>query len=179
MLFMMIVYSMSVSADGYINGPDGTFDWAVPSDELHRFHNQRVAHTDAQLLGRRLYETMLVWETEEFTDPTMVEFAELWRPLEKVVFSTTLETIEGNGRLATRSLTDEIAALGDKTIAVGGAGLAAACMREGLIDEFQLFVVPVVIGGGTPYFPPDVQIALDLVETRKFGSTVYLRYRRV
>src|SRR4051794_28461828 len=179
MLFMMIVYSMSVSADGYINGPDGTFDWSAPSDELHRFHNQRVAETDVQLLGRRLYETMLVWETQDFTDPTMVEFAELWSPLDKVVFSTTLETVEGNGRLATRSLVEEIAALGDKTIAVGGAGLAAACMREGLIDEFHLFVVPVVIGGGTPYFPPGVHVELELIETRTFGSTVHLRYRRV
>jgi dihydrofolate reductase len=174
-----MIYSMSVSADGYVNGPDGTFAWAVPSDELHRFHNQRMTEIGAQLLGRRLYETMLVWETEEFTDPTMVEFAELWRPLEKVVFSTTLETVEGNGRLATGSLAEEIAALGDTTIAVGGAGLAAACMREGLIDDFRMFVVPVVVGGGTPYFPPDVDIALDLVETRTFGSTVYLRYRRV
>jgi dihydrofolate reductase len=174
-----MIYSMSVSADGYINGPDGTFDWAAPTDELHRFHNQRMTEIGAQLLGRRLYETMLVWETEEFTDPTMVEFAELWRPLEKVVFSTTLETVDGNGRLATRSLAEEVAALGDTTIAVGGAGLAAACMREGLIDDFRMFVVPVVVGGGTPYFPPDVDIALDLVETRTFGSTVYLHYRRV
>ena len=174
-----MIYSMSVSADGYVNGPDGTFDWAAPSDELHRFHSQRMTEIGAQLLGRRLYETMLVWETEEFTDPTMVEFAELWRPLEKVVFSTTLETVEGNGRLAKRSLAEEVAALGDTTIAVGGAGLAAACMRAGLIDDFRMFVVPVVVGGGTPYFPPDVDIALDLVETRTFGSTVYLRYRRV
>jgi dihydrofolate reductase len=170
---------MSVSADGYINGPDGSIDWTAPTQELHRFHNQRVAETDVQLLGRSLYEAMLVWETEEFTDPAMAEFAELWRPLERVVFSTTLETIEGSGRLATRSLAEEIAALGDRNIAVGGASLAASCMREGLIDDFHLFVVPVVLGGGTPYFPPDVSISLDLVETRTFGSTVHLRYRRV
>jgi dihydrofolate reductase len=173
-----MIYSMSVSADGYVNGPDGTFAWAVPSDELHRFHNQRMTEIGAQLLGRRLYETMLVWETEEFTDPTMVEFAELWRPLEKVVFSTTLETVEGNGRLATGSLAEEIAALGDTTIAVGGAGLAAACMREGLIDDFRMFVVPVVVGGGTPYFPPDHRLDLELVDTRTFSSrVVHLTYR--
>ncbi|WP_028063773.1 dihydrofolate reductase family protein [Solirubrobacter soli] len=175
----MIVYSMSCSADGYINEPDGSFGWTAPTDELHRFHNQRVAETDVQLMGRRLYETMLVWETEEFTDPTMAEFAEIWRGLERIVFSTTLKTIEGTGRLATRSLAEEIAALGDKTIAVGGAGLAAECMREGLIDEFHLFVAPIVVGGGTPYFPPDAHIDLDLIETRTFGSTVHLRYRRV
>jgi dihydrofolate reductase len=175
----MIVYSMSVSADGYINRPDGAIDWTAPTEALHRFHNQRAAETDVQLLGRRLYETMLVWDLEEFEEPAMAEFAALWRPLEKIVFSTTLTSVEGSSRLATRSLTEEIAALGDKTIAVGGAGLAAACMREGLIDEFHMFVVPVVIGGGTPYFPPDVHIDLDLVETRTFGSTVHLRYHRV
>jgi dihydrofolate reductase len=172
----VIVYSMSVSADGYIAGPDGSFDWSAPTDELHRFHNERVASMDVQLLGRRLYETMLVWDLEEFSDPTMAEFAKLWRPLEKIVFSTTLTSVEGSARLATRGLEEEIAALGDKTIAVGGAGLAAECMRKGLIDDFHLFVVPVVVGGGTPYFPPDVQLSLELAETRTFGSTVYLRY---
>lgn len=88
---LVIFYSMSLSADGYIAGPDGSFDWAVPSEELHRFHNERVAAIDAQLLGRRLYETMLVWDTEEFSDPVMAEFAEIWRPLEKIVFSDLLD----------------------------------------------------------------------------------------
>jgi dihydrofolate reductase len=175
----VIVYSMSASADGYINEPDGSFDWTAPSDELHRFHNQRVAETGAHLLGRRLYETMLVWETEEFSDPTMAAFAEIWRAIEKVVFSTTLTSVVGNARLATRSLEEEIAALGDRTIGVGGAGLAAECMRRGLIDEIDLFVVPIVVGAGTPFFPPGVRVDLDLVETRTFGSTVHLRYRRV
>jgi dihydrofolate reductase len=174
----VITFSMTASADGYVNGPDGAFDWTAPSDELHRFHNQRVAGTDAQLLGRRLYQTMLVWETQEFSDPTMAAFAELWRALDKVVFSTTLTSVEGNARLATGSLEEEIAALGDRTIAVGGAGLAAECMRRGLIDEFDLFIAPTVVGGGTPFFPPDVHIDLELVQTRTFGSTVYLQYRR-
>ncbi|MFL5872667.1 MAG: dihydrofolate reductase family protein [Solirubrobacterales bacterium] len=169
---------MSLSADGYVAGLDGSFDWAAPSEELHRFHNQRVAAVDAQLLGRRLYETMLVWDTEEFSDPAMAEFAEIWRPLEKVVFSTTLTGVEGSNRLARDSLEEEIAALGDRRIAVGGAGLAAECMRRGLIDEFELFVVPVAVGGGTPYWPADVNVDLELVETRRFDATVYLHYRR-
>jgi dihydrofolate reductase len=175
---LVITYSMSLSADGYVAGPDGSFDWAVPSEELHRFHNERVAAVDAQLLGRRLYETMLVWDTEEFSDPVMAEFAEIWRPFEKIVFSTTLGSVEGSNRLARGTLEQEIAALGERRIAVGGAGLAAECMRRGLVDEFELFVLPVVVGGGTPYFPPDVQIDLELVETRTFGATVYLRYCR-
>lgn len=169
---------MTLSADGYVVGPDGGFDWAVPSEELHRFHNQRVAEIDAQLLGRRLYETMLVWDTEEFADPVMAEFAEIWRPLEKVVFSTTLTGVEGSNRLASGTLEEEVAALGDRRIGVGGAGLAAECMRRGLVDEFELFVAPVAIGGGTPYFPPDVEIELELVETRNFDGTVYLHYLR-
>lgn len=169
---------MSLSADGYVAGPDGDFGWGVPSEELHRFHNERVAKVDAQLLGRRLYETMLVWDTEEFSDPVMAEFAEIWRPLEKIVFSATLTGVEGTNRLATGTLEEEISALGDRRIAVGGAGLAAECMRRGLIDEFELFVVPVVIGGGTPFFPPGVQVDLELVETRDFGGTMYLHYRR-
>jgi dihydrofolate reductase len=169
---------MSVSADGYVAGPDGGIDWTVPSEELHRFHNQRAAATDAHLLGRRLYETMLVWDAEEFSEPAMAEFAEIWRPLEKIVFSRTLTSVEGSSRLATGTLEEEIAALGDRRIAVGGAGLAAECMRLGLIDELELFVVPIVIGGGTPYFPPDVHIDLELVESRTFDATVYLHYRR-
>ncbi|HET7416621.1 MAG TPA: dihydrofolate reductase family protein [Solirubrobacterales bacterium] len=174
----MITYSMSLSLDGYVAGPDGSFAWGAPSEELHRFHNERVAAVDAQLLGRRLYETMLVWDTEEFADPVMAEFAEIWRPLEKIAFSTTLASVEGSNRLATGSLEEEIDALGERRIAVGGAGLAAECMRRGLVDEFELFVVPIVIGGGTPFFPPDVEIDLELVETRTFGGTVYLHYRR-
>jgi dihydrofolate reductase len=108
----------------------------------------------------------------------MAEFAEIWRPLEKIVFSTTLTSVEGSSRLATGTLEEEIAALGDRRIAVGGAGLAGECMRRGLIDEFELFVVPVVVGGGTPYFPPDVQVDLELVETSSFDGTMYLHYRR-
>ena len=175
----MITFSMTASADGYVNGPDGTFDWSAPSDELHRFHNERTIALGAHLMGRGLYETMVYWETD---DPSWGEaereFAEVWRALEKVVFSTTLTSVEGNARLATRSLEEEIAALGDRTIAVGGARLAAECMRRGLIDEFDLFIAPTVVGGGTPYFPPDVHIDLELVQTRTFGSTVHLQYRR-
>ena len=95
---------MSLSADGYVAGPDGGIDWTVPSQELHRFHNERTAAIDVHLLGRRLYETMLVWDTEEFSDPAMAEFAEIWRPLEKIVFSTTLTSVEGSNRLATKTL---------------------------------------------------------------------------
>ena len=175
-----VIFSMSVSLDGYIAGPGGDIEWSAPDDELHRFHNERVRELGAQLLGRRLYETMLYWETAD-QDPelgeTQREFAGIWKALPRIVFSTTLDAVEGNARLATGSLADEIAAL-DGDIGIGGAGLAAAAMKLGLIDEYELFVNPVVLGGGTPYFPPDHHIDLELAETRTFGSRVtYLRYR--
>ena len=176
---VLITYSMSVSADGYVNRPDGTFDWAAPTEELHRFHNQRMVETDVQLIGRNLYEIMLVWETEEFSEPAMAEFAELWRPLERVVFSNTLTSVEGSGRLATRSLEEEIAALGDRTDRrrrrrAGGGVHAARPDRR-----FPAVRRPDRARRRHAVLPPDVHVDLDLVETRTFGSTVHLRYRRV
>ena len=173
-----LIYSMSVSLDGYINGPDGSFDWSAPDEELHRFHNERVLAQSAQLLGRRLYETMVYWEREDDSrDAVAREFAEIWRALPKIVFSTTLQSVEGNTRLATGSVADELARL-DGDVGVGGAGLAASCID--LIDDFRPFVNPVIVGGGTPFLPPrDDRIDLELVESRPFGSRVtYLRYRR-
>jgi dihydrofolate reductase len=182
-----VIHSMGVSADGYIAGPDGTFDWAAPDDELHRFHNEQTRELGAHFLGRRLYETMVPWETAD-QDPNLGatgrEFAGIWQALPKIVFSTTLATVEGaNARLATASIADEVARLRDqpgKDLAVGGAELAGAFARLGLVDEYRLFVSPVIVGGGTPFFPPlDERIDLELVETRGFGKGVtYLRYRR-
>lgn len=181
-----LIYSMGPSLDGYVAGRDGTFDWAVPDEELHRFHNEQTRELSAHLLGRNLYEVMAYWETaHESPDCSQVEleFANIWQALPKVVFSTTLESVAGNTRLATGGVADELAALrvqADGDIGVGGAGLAATCMELGLIDEYRLFVYPVVIGGGTPCFAAVAdQIDLELVETRTFDSRVmYLRYRR-
>jgi dihydrofolate reductase len=182
-----LIYSMGTSLDGFIAGPGGEIDWSAPSDELHRFHNERVREIGAQLCGRRLYETMLYWETAD-EDPSLGEtereFAGIWRRLPKIVFSSTLRHVEGNWRLATDGVAEEVARLKEqpgKDLAVGGAGLASTCTKLGLVDEYELFVSPVVLGGGTPYFPAlDERIELELVETRTFGSrVVYLRYRRV
>jgi dihydrofolate reductase len=175
-----VIFSMNPSLDGYIAGPDGDFDWGAPDEELHQFHNDRVRELSAYLLGRRLYETMVYWEGEdESRGPVEREFAEVWRALPKVVFSTTLTAVEGNARLATGSLAEELAKL-DGDVAVGGAGLAASCFEAGLVDEVRVFVNPVIVGGGTPIFPAlDHRIDLELVETRTFGSRVtYARYRR-
>jgi dihydrofolate reductase len=181
-----VIYSMSVSLDGYIAGPGGEIDWSAPDEELHRFHNARTRELGAQLCGRRLYEVMTYWETadEDRSLPEHeLEFARIWKDLPKIVFSTTLETVVGQARLVRGGVAEEVAALKEqpgKDLAVGGAGLASACIELGLVDEFQLFVNPVAVGGGTPYFPAlAARIDLELIETRTFGSrVVYLRYRR-
>lgn len=182
-----LIYSMGMSLDGFIEGPDGSFDWSVPDEELHRFHNERVRALGGHLLGRRLYETMMYWETAH-EDPALadyaLEFAEIWKALPKVVFSNTLEEVSGsNTRLAQGSIAEEVAKLQRRTgkdVAIGGAELASEAIKLGLVDDFQPFVYPVIAGGGKTFFPVVGQgVHLDLVETRTFGSrVVYLRYER-
>jgi len=182
-----LIYSMGVSLDGFIAGRDGEIDWSAPDEELHRFHNQQTREIGAHLCGRRLYEVMAYWETAD-EHPSVpdheLEFARIWKDLPKIVFSKTLERVEGNARLVRDGVADEVAKLKEQPgqdLAVGGAGLASTLMRLNLIDEYRLFVSPVLLGGGTPYFPAlDERINLELVETQTFGSrVVYLRYRRV
>src|ERR671915_2296946 len=182
----MLIYSMSVSVDGFIADREGGFDWTVPSDELFRFHIALVSDLGGYLLGRRLYEAMLVWETDPSfrADEDRAAFADVWCALPKVVFSRTLDSVEGNARLAEASVAEEAAAAldaTDKDAAIGGAGLAAKAIELDLVDELRMFRYPVVVGGGTPFLPPvNDDIALDLVETRTFGSRViYERYRRI
>jgi dihydrofolate reductase len=181
-----VIYSMGVSLDGYVAGPGGEIDWSVPDEELHRFHNQQAREIDVHFCGRRLYEVMVYWETAErnpAADEVELEFARIWQALPKVVFSKTLDAVVGNARLAGDDIAEEVTKLRQepgKDLAVGGAGLAASFAELGLIDEYRLFVSPVLLGGGTPFFPAlDEKVDLELVETRTFGSrVVYLRYRR-
>ena len=181
----MLIYSMGVSVDGFIADRYGAFDWSGPDEEQFNFHIEEVRELGGFLLGRRLYETMLVWET----DPSMREteadaaFADVWSALPKVVFSRTLDTVLGNARLAEAPVAEEAAAALDATdrpVGIGGAGLAAQAIELGLVDELRLFRYPVLVGGGTPFLPPvSDSISLDLVETRTFGSRViFERYRR-
>src|SRR5919199_341968 len=156
----VLIYSMSVSVDGFIADRDGTFEWSGPSEELFRFHLAQVRELGGFLLGRRLYETMLVWET----DPSMRDS-------------------ELDAAFAEASVAEEAAAAlaaTDKDVSIGGAGLAVAAIELGLVDELRMFRYPVVVGGGTPVLPPVTEdIPLDLIETRTFGSRViYERYRR-
>ena len=181
----MLIYSMGVSVDGFINDRAGRFDWTDLTEEQFRFHISQVGELGAYLCGRRLYETMLVWET----DPAMrsneldATFADIWCALPKIVFSRTLDSVQGNARLAKASVAEEIdAALGatDKDVSIGGANLAAEAIGLDLVDELRIFRNPVVVGGGTPFLPPIAEtLPLDLIETGTFGSrVVFERYRR-
>jgi dihydrofolate reductase len=181
-----VTYSMGASLDGYIVGPDGDFAWMGPDEEVFRSHIDEIRGVGVYVLGRRLYETMLYWETAD-KDPSLddsrLEWAALWKALPKVVFSTTLTTVEGNARLASGGLADEIERLraepGEGDIAIGGATLAAEAAALDLIGEYRVRVYPLLVGGGTPFFPRhERRVDLELVETRTFSSrVVYLRYR--
>ena len=180
-----VTYSMNVSLDGYIVGPDGHFDWTAPDEEVFRSWIDEIREVGAHLLGRRLYETMLYWETAEqdpSLDDSQLEWAALWNPLPKVVFSNTLSAVQGNARLASGGVAEEIERLraepAEGEIAIGGATLAAEAAATGLIDEYRAIVYPVLVGGGIPFFAREERrVDLELVETRTFSSKfVYLRY---
>ena len=181
-----VIYSMAVSLDGYIVGPDGSFDWGTPDEEVFRLATDEVRKVGVHLLGRRLYETMLYWETADQNsslDFSTLEFAAIWKALPKVVFSTTLSAVQGNTRLASGGLAEEVERLraepGEGDIAIGGATLAVEAAALGLIDEYRVRVYPVLVGGGIPFFSQrEHRVDLELVETRTFSSqVVYLRYR--
>ncbi len=183
-----VIYLMVVSLDGFVEGPHRDIDWPIIDEELHTFVNDQQRAIDTYLYGRRMYQLMARdWPSVE-TDPSMpgytVEFARIWKAMPKVVFSKTLERVEWNSRLVRGDdIAAEVARLKaqpGQDIAVGGATLASTFIRLGLVDEYRLFVHPVIVGGGTPYFPAlDAPLTLKLVETRTFGSgVVYLRYER-
>ncbi|WP_405588070.1 dihydrofolate reductase family protein [Streptomyces sp. NBC_01092] len=183
-----VTYSMNVSLDGYIVGPDGSFDWSAPDEDVFRFWIDAIRELGVYLMGRRLYETMLYWETaaqDPSLDDSQLKWIALWNPLPKVVFSTSLSAVEGNARLASGGLVEEIERLraepGEGDIAIGGATLAAQASAAGLIDEYRAIVYPVLVGGGIPFFPRhERRVDLELVETRTFNSKfVYLRHRVV
>jgi dihydrofolate reductase len=181
-----VTYSMSMSVDGYIEGPDGTFNWSVPDDEVFRLAMDEVRGVGVHLMGRKLYEAMLYWENV-VGDPGLSdlerEWIDLWNPLPKVVFSRSLSEVRGNARLATGTVAEEIELLrADSTpgdIAVGGATLAAEVARLGLIDEYRIRVYPVLAGGGLPFFDHGGRfVDLELLESRRFPLGVqYLHYR--
>lgn len=182
-----VIYSMSVSLDGFIETPDEKIDWAIIDEEFHDFANQQAREMSVFLYGRRMYELMAsAWPTVD-ADPSapayMVEFAHIWREKPKVVFSKTLDKVEWNSRLVRENIVatiTELKAQPGNDMGLGGAGIASSFMQLGLIDEFRLFIHPVVLGDGTPYFPAlEQEIHLRLVDTHTFGSGVlYVCYLR-
>lgn len=180
-----VIYSMLVSLDGFIEGPNRELDWHIIDEELHTFINNQQSEFDTYLYGRRLYEVMTYWETADMNPSAPeyeLEFARIWKKMPKIVFSKTLEQVPGNARLIRDNITAEITKLKQqpgKNMDLGGPNLASTFMRFGLIDEYRLFIQPVVLGSGTPMFPAlGDKINLRLVETRTFGSgVVYLHYQ--
>lgn len=177
-----LIYGLSVSLDGYINDRDGSIDWTDPDEELHQFHNDCYREIEVSLHGRRLYELMAEYwpHVPENAPRTEREFGRLWTSKPKVVFSRTLTDVGWNSTLISANAVEEVRRLkaeGDGVMDVGGASLAASLIPHGLIDEYQLFLSPVVLGGGTPLFPSlGKRIQLRLVETRHFNTAVMLRY---
>ena len=175
-----LIYLMNVSLDGYIETPDHDLSWGSDDDELHAWFNDHMREVSASLYGRRLYEVMSAYWPTSDTDPNatevMREFGRLWRATPRIVFSTTLTSVDHNSRLARGDVGEELARLRDEfdgDIEVGGPTLAAALIRRGLVDEYRLVVHPVVLGGGTPFFPPlESPIPLRQTATKQFASGV-------
>lgn len=179
-----LIYSAIASLDGCIADCDGKFGWAAPGEDVHRFVNELERGVGTYLYGRRMYETMAVWETLALTDqpPVVQEFARTWRAADKIVYSTRLQSVSTpRTQLERRFDPDAIRQMktcAQRDVTVGGAGLAAHAIAAGLVDEFQLFFAPVVVGGGTRCLPDHVRVNLELLEERRFESGMaFLRYR--
>ena len=178
----MLVYSVIASLDGYTADAEGKFDWAEPDEEVHTFVNELERGIGTYLYGRRMYETMVPWETMPLAGQSQParDFAGIWRAADKVVYSTTL-TAASSARTRIEPRFDPAAVRALKQrgdVSVGGPGLAASAIQAGLVDEYHLFVTPVLVGGGTAVFPDGVRAGLDLVDERRFASgVVYLSYR--
>ena len=180
-----LIYSAIASLDGYVADEEGNFDWAVPDEEVHAFINDLVRPAGAYLYGRRLYETMVGWETDPTLadqSPVLRDFAEIWQAADKIVYSKTLEAVPTARTRIERDFDPEavrqMKALAGRDLMVGGPELAAHAFRAGLVDECHLFVVPMVVGGGKRSLPDDVRMKLELLDERRFGNgMVYLKYR--
>jgi dihydrofolate reductase len=179
-----LIYSAIASLDGYVVDQHGSFEWAAPDAEVHAFINDLERPIGTYLLGRRMYEVMVYWETAGARDDESAvtrDFAEMWRSADKIVFSRTLETSSSARTRIERDFDGasivRLKESSSRDIGIGGAELAGQAMAAGLVDEVQLFLCPMVVGGGTRALPDDVRVQLSLLDERRFGSgVVYLRY---
>jgi dihydrofolate reductase len=175
-----LIYSTIASLDGYVEDRNGKFDWAAPDEEVHRFVNELERPIRTYLYGRRMYDTMVYWATVHDQPGHIQDYADIWQAADKIVYSKTLDAVSSDRTRIERNFEpDAVRRLktgGD--ISVGGAALASEALRAGLVDEYQTFVAPVVVGGGKRALPDDVHLELELLDERRFGNgTVYLRYR--
>ena len=179
-----LIYAAITSLDGYVADRAGSFDWAVPDEEVHAFINDLQRPIGTCLYGRNMYETMAVWETPDtLPDPTpaMLDFACIWQAAEKIVYSTSLQTVSTANTRIEREFDPEVVrqakARSSRDLAVGGPTLAAHAIRAGLIDEYHLFVTPIIVGGGNPFLPRNARETLDLLDERQFDNgMVHLHY---
>jgi dihydrofolate reductase len=177
-----LIYSAIASLDGYTVDADGRFDWSMPDEEVHAFVNDLERPVGTHLYGRRMYEVLVAWETMDDPAPVARDFAQIWRAADKVVYSTTLEEVSSARTRIERAFEpDAVRALkaqATSDLSIGGPTLAAHAFAAGLVDEIQLFLSPVIVGGGTRALPDDVRLGLELLEDRRFGNgVVFLRYR--
>jgi dihydrofolate reductase len=180
-----LIYSAITSLDGYVVDEDGNFDWAEPDEEVHTFVNDLERTVGTYLYGRRMYEVMVAWEdTQTFADqPRFVQdYAQIWQAADKIVYSKTQETVSSARTRIERDFDPEavrqMKAQAGRDISVGGPDLAAQAIKAGLVDEFHLFVAPIVVGGGGQSLPDNVRLKLELVDERRFGNgVVHLHYR--
>jgi len=180
-----LIYLMIASLDGYVADEDGNFDWAVPDEEVHAFINDLDRQVGTYLYGRRMYETMVGWETDPTLgeqSPLMRDFAQIWQAADKIVYSKTLEAVSTARTRIERDFNPEairqMKALAGRDLIVGGPDLAAQAFKAGLVDECHLFVAPMVVGGGKQSLPDDIRLKLELLDEHRFGNgMVYLYYR--
>jgi dihydrofolate reductase len=178
----VLIYSAIASLDGYVADVDGNFDWAAPDEEVHAFVNDLERPIGTYLYGRRMYETMVGWETMTLDDqsPAMRDYAAIWRAAHKIVYSTTLTDVSSSRTRLERTFDPEVVRRlkSEGDVSVGGPHLAAQALAAGLVDELNLFLAPVVVGGGNPALPDGVRMELELLDERRFaGGFVHLRYR--
>jgi dihydrofolate reductase len=180
-----LIYSAITSLDGYVADEDGNFDWAVPDEEVHSFFNDLERPIGTYLYGRRMYETMVYWETAHTLpdqEPVVEDFAEIWQAADKIVYSKTLETVSSARTRIERDFDAEavrqLKASAERDITVGGPGLAGQAIKAGLVDEYHLFLTPIVVGAGKQSLPDNVRVKLELLDERRFGGgVVHLHYR--
>jgi len=178
-----LIYSALASLDGFVEDERGKFDWAAPDEEVHAFVNDLERQVGTHLYGRRMYETMVFWETMDDDHRMMRDYAQIWRAAEKVVYSRSLQAASSAKTRIEREFepeaVQELKESAASDLSVGGPELAAEAIRVGLVDEYHLFLAPVLVGGGKRALPDGVRLELELIEERRFsGGFVYLRYRQ-